>query len=422
VIKLQTLFTLVLVLALGLSAGYRLGKDRIDKVVHSAKTDKKSDEGQLRDRKPLYWYDPMYPGTRFDKPGKSPFMDMELVPRYADDGGDSKTVTIDPAVVQNLGLKTTKARKGRLSIVRDLPANVEFNSYNEARVQPRAEGFVSLAGNLAVGDKIEAGREIAVITVPAWASDQSEYLLLKSQNAPARLLTGAREKLRLGGMPEEMLNEVDKTLKVQTSYKIISPLSGVITELSVYPGMNVDKNSTLVVIQGLDPVWVTAQTPQRYVGLVKGAKLRVSSPAYPERVFEIASQSLLPTANHDARTVPLRLEVLNPDDLLKPGMTATIRLRNTGPESLIIPSQSLIDMGEEKRVIVRLPDGSFLPKLVKTSGLSGSETAISQGLNEGDEVVVSGLFLIDSEANLLGALEHLKGVSGESDSKDISDL
>jgi Cu(I)/Ag(I) efflux system membrane fusion protein len=355
----------------------------------------------------LYWYDPMYPGTHFDQPGKSPFMDMDLIPRYAESAGGQGLV-IDPVQVQNLGVKTTTATKGQLTKVRDVSANVEFNRYQEGRVQPRAEGFVTEITKLAVGDSIEAGQEIARITVPAWASDQSEFLLLKNQRADGKLIGGVREKLRLNGMPEEMLAEVESTGKVQTTLRLLAPVSGVITALDIYPGMNVDKNMTVAVIQGLDPIWVTAEVPESDLALALNGRARVSVAAWPGEVFEVTEQTVLAKASLETRTVPLRLAVPNPDGRLRPGLTATVRLRGSGPEGLIIPTQSLIDLGHEQRVITRLNDGNFLPKKVKVAGSSGEETVVTEGLEENDLVVVSGLFLIDSEANLTGALERMR--------------
>ncbi|MDR1545704.1 MAG: efflux RND transporter periplasmic adaptor subunit [Deltaproteobacteria bacterium] len=361
------------------------------------------------ERQVLYWYDPMYPSVKFDAPGRSPFMDMALVPRYQEQG-DGAGVRIDPAQVQNLGLRTARVKKGRLSFARDLPANVAFNGYQQARIQARAGGFVAAAGGLAPGDRVVAGQILGVVTVPGWASDQSEYLLLKSQKAAGRIIDGVREKLRLGGMPEEMLAEVDRTGRVQTDLKIVTPLDGVLTELDLYPGMNVEPNMTLAVVQGFDPIWVEAEVPERELRLADG-RVRVTVAAWPEQVFEVLSSKLLPKANEETRTVPLRLEVANPEGRLKPGLTATVRLRAQGPEALLIPTQSLIDLGDEKRVIVRAPDGTFVPKAVVVSGSAREETAVSAGLDEDDLVVVSGLFLIDSEANLAGALDRLTAKS-----------
>jgi Cu(I)/Ag(I) efflux system membrane fusion protein len=350
----------------------------------------------------------MYPGTRFEQPGRSPFMDMDLIPRYGDDD-ESNGVRVDPAQAHNLAVRTEKAVMGRLSFSLDIPANLEFNDYQLAKVQPRAEGFVEKTYSLAPGDMIKAGAPIADITVPGWAADQSEYLLLKNQEGNSQLTRGVRERLRLSGMPEAMLKAVDASGRVQTRLTIQAPLSGVITGIDVYPGMNVDKNMTIAVIQGTDPIWAAAQVPEGDIHLLEdGNRLRVSTPAWPEQVFYPLSSTLLPQASPDTRTVVLRLSLDNRQGLLRPGMSASIRLRGSGGQALLIPTQALIDLGEEKRVIVRTPQGRFVPRLVQALRSSREKTAISSGLEEGEEVVVSGLFLIDSEANLQGALERMR--------------
>ncbi len=365
--------------------------------------------GQTVERKILYWYDPMSPNTRFDKPGKSPFMDMDLVPRYADDAADGAGIRIDPTQVQNLGLRTAPVVLDTLSFAQDIPANITFNDYQRAVVQSRAEGFVEKTYSVAVGDHIVQGTPLVDITVPGWASDQSEYLLLKSNRADERILRGVREKLRLSGMPDEMLQEVEKTGKVQTRLTLTAPVGGIITSLEAYKGMNVDKSLTIATIRGIDPVWVTANVPESALHLVDGQRrIRVSVPAFPDIGFQADSHILLPEADAATRTVPLRLSLKNADQRLKPGMTAFIRLRGTGEKALLIPSQALIDMGDEQRVIVRSPDGRFIPKAVTVLRESREKTAIGSGLSEGDEVVVSGLFMIDSEANLRGALDRMR--------------
>ena len=398
-------------LACGAVAGYMLpGKTAPAGASHAAT--QAADAGKnsgAAERKVLYWYDPMYPGTHFEQPGKSPFMDMDLVPRYAgDDEGNG--IRIDPAQVQNLAVRTRKVQRGSLAFSRDITANVVFNDYRMAKVQPRADGFVEKIHSFAVGDAIAQGAPLADITVPAWAADQSEYLLLKSQNASRDILNGVREKMRLTGMPEEMLSAVDKTGKVQTRMTLKAPVSGVVTSLNVYPGMNVSKDMIIAVIEGVDPIWVTANVPESDLHLLMGQnRLRITAQAYPDRIFTANSVTLLPKADQDTRTALLRLDVGNADGLLRPGMTVSIRLRGTGTEALLVPTQSVIDLGDEQRVVIRTPDGSFVPKTVQVLRSSRDETAIASGLEEGEEVVVSGLFLIDSEANLRGALEKMRG-------------
>jgi Cu(I)/Ag(I) efflux system membrane fusion protein len=396
---------MICMLLVGAGLGYLLPRGAPHEATHSGGA---RSEGAPAERKVLYWYDPMYPGTHFDKPGPSPFMDMDLVPRYAEDE-ESAGIRIDPAQTHNLAVRTERVERGKLSFAKNIPANVSFNNYLLAKVQSRAEGFVEKIYALAVGDVVDAGAPLADITVPGWASDQSEYLLLKSQRANAAIVRGVRERMRLSGMPEEMLSAVDSTGKVQTRMTIHAPLGGVISALDVYPGMNIDKNMVIAVIQGTDPIWVTADVPERDLHLVnRGEQMRITLSAWPERVFYTDSFVLLPAADQETRTVPLRLSLNNSEGLLKPGMTAGVRLRGTGPEALLIPTQSLINLGDEQRVIVRADDGSFVPRTVRTLRGSGDKTAVASGVDAGEEVVASGLFLIDSEANLRGALDRMR--------------
>jgi Cu(I)/Ag(I) efflux system membrane fusion protein len=402
-------FPLLLLLS-GSALGYGLailGPDKTNTEHTTHKADGQTGPRHTGERKVLYWYDPMYPGTKFDQPGKSPFMDMDLVPRYAEDDAGTG-IRIEPRQVQNLAVRTEKAQLGRLAFSLEIPANVEFNAYQFAKAQSRADGFVEKTYALAVGDTVAAGQPLVDVTVPAWAADQSEYLLLRGQKAAPDIVRGVRERLRLSGMPESLLKAVDATGRVQTSLTVHAPLNGVITSIDAYPGMNVDKSMTLATIQGINPIWVTADVPERMLHLVGGRRIRVTIPAYPDRAFYAQSITLLPKADQATRTVPLRLSLDNREGLLKPGFTASIRLRGESEEGLLIPTQSLIDLGDEQRVIIRAADGAFVPRRVQVLRGAREKTAVLSGLDEGDDVVVSGLFLIDSEANLRGALERMR--------------
>ncbi|MDR3175763.1 MAG: efflux RND transporter periplasmic adaptor subunit [Desulfovibrio sp.] len=410
--SVKRIFGLAVLAGAAFAAGYflpRAGKPEADgRALAGAERASAEETGE---RKVLYWYDPMYPATHFDKPGKSPFMDMQLIPRYAE-AGEGAGIRIDPAQTENLAVSTVRVERGRLSFNKEIPANIEFNDYRLAKVQPRAEGFVEKHYFLAVGDVVRAGQELADITVPGWASDQSEYLLLKSQKADVRIIQGVRERLRLSGMPEEMLKAVDADGTVQTRMSLLSPIDGVITSFDVYPGMNVGKDMTIATIQGTNPIWIMADVPERYLPMVGRGRIRISVPAYPGRVFYADSFTLLPRADMETRTVPLRISLDNSEGLLRPGMTAAIRLRGSDEESLLIPTFAVIDLGDEQRVIVRTEDGGFAPRRIRIRGESGDMTAVESGLGEGEEIVMRGLFLVDSEANLRGALDRMRRDDG----------
>lgn len=363
-------------------------------------------------RKVLFWYDPMYPNTRFDKPGKSPFMDMDLVAKYADEeAGDASTpgVRIDPVQTQNLGLKTETVRRGALNYAQTFPANVSFNEYQFVIVQARSAGFIDKVYPLTVGDKIKKGTPLIELTIPDWVEAQSEYLLLRETGGTATQVEGILERLRLAGMPEEDIRRLTATRKIQTRFTLKAPIDGVITAFDLRTGMNIAKDNVVAKIQGMDPVWVAAAVPESVAWLIKDAsQFALTVPAWPNKPFTIRKWSILPSLDATTRTLQVRLLVDNPDEALKPGMNAYLKLNTESEPMLLIPSKALIDTGREQRVITVDSDGRFVPKRVSVFHESQGMTAIRSGLTEGEKVVSSGLFLIDSEANISGALDRMR--------------
>ncbi|EOI1350926.1 efflux RND transporter periplasmic adaptor subunit [Citrobacter amalonaticus] len=363
-------------------------------------------------RKVLFWYDPMYPNTRFDKPGKSPFMDMDLVPKYADEESASAAapgVRIDPTQTQNLGVKTEAVRRGPLTFTQTFPANVSYNEYQFVIMQARAAGFVEKVWPLTVGDKVKKGAPLLELTIPDWVEAQSEYLLLKETGGTATQVEGILERLRLAGMPEADIRRLTATRKIQTRFTLTAPIDGVITAFDLRAGMNIAKDNVVAKIQGMDPVWVTAAVPESIAWLIKDASpFSLTVPARPDKSFTFRKWTLLPSADATTRTLQLRLEVDNPDEALKPGMNAYLNLKTQSEPMLLIPSKALIDTGSEQRVITVDGEGRFVPKPVSVFQASQGVTAIRSGLAEGEKVVASGLFLIDSEANISGALDRMR--------------
>ena len=165
-------------------------------------------------RRVLYWYDPMVPSQRFDKPGKSPFMDMELVPKYADEGGDAASVKIDPSIAQNLGMRLAAVSRTDISETIHATGVVRYNERDIAIVQARSGGYVERVARLAPGDVVKAGALIAELLVPQWAAAQQEYLALKAIG-DAELTAAAEARMRLAGMPERLIREVKASGQVQ---------------------------------------------------------------------------------------------------------------------------------------------------------------------------------------------------------------
>ncbi|UYM54411.1 efflux RND transporter periplasmic adaptor subunit [Leclercia adecarboxylata] len=363
-------------------------------------------------RQVLFWYDPMYPNTRFDKPGKSPFMDMDLVAKYADEeGGETPApgIRIDPAQTQNLGVKVESVRQGPLQYQRTFPANVSYNEYQFAILQARSAGFIEKVYPLTVGDKVRKGMPLVDMTIPDWVEAQSEYLLLQETGGTGTQTEGILERLRLAGMPDEAVRRLISSRKIQTRFTLKAPIDGVITAFDLRSGMNIAKDNVVAKIQGMDPVWITASVPESIAWLINDtSQFTFSVPAWPDKTLSVKKWSLLPSVDAATRTLQLRLEVDNPDETLKPGMNAWLKLNSQSQPMLLIPSTALIDSGDEQRVITVNSEGRFVPKLVEVFHESQGITAIRTGLTEGEKVVSSGLFLIDSEANITGALERMR--------------
>ncbi len=363
------------------------------------------------DRKVLYWYDPMFPQQRFDKPGKSPFMDMQLVPRYAGEGGES-TVSISPRVVQNLGIRTAEARPGSLAPKLTAVGNVDWNERSVVVVQPRAGGFIEKLHVRAPLDAVREGDALVEILFPEWAAAQEEFLLLRRLAMPdgQGLRDAARQRLVLLGMSEEQIATAEREGRAQARVTLRAPVSGVIAELGAREGMTVSAGATLFRIAGIGTVWVVAEVPEAQAGmLVPGERAEVRVPAYPDDVFTGRVNAILPEVNAATRTVRARIEVANPAGKLKPGMYATLTLSPRAREGLLVPSEAVIRTGERSVVILALADGRFRAADVEVGMESGGEAEIRKGLKAGDKVVVSGQFLIDSEANLRSTLSRLEG-------------
>lgn len=305
-------------------------------------------------------------------------------------------------------MKTGKVSKGHLQYAQTIPANVSFNDYQFVIAQARADGFIEKVYLLTIGDKVKKGTPLIDITIPDWVEAQSEYLLLSGTGGTPVQVKGILECLRLAGMPEEDIQRLRSSRTIQTRFTIRAPISGVNTAFDLRTGMNISKDKVVAQIQGMDPVWISAPVPESIVYLLKDtSQFAISVPAYPDTAFNIEKWSILPSVDPTPRTLQIRLQVSNPDELLKPGMNAYLKLKTQSAEMLLIPSQAVIDTGKEQHVITVDGEGRFVPKAIKILHESQNQTGIASGLTEGESVVVNGLFLIDSEANISGALERM---------------
>ena len=358
--------------------------------------------GQEGARHALYWYDPMVPTQHFATPGKSPFMDMQLVPKYANAAPGDVGVRVDPAKTQALGVRLATVERGALPNGMSVTGVIGFNERDVAVVQARAAGFVQRVYGRAPGDTLAAGAPLADLLIPEWAGAQGEYLAVRS-TGDASLIAAARQRLALLGMPPSLISAVERSGRPSNVITIATPNAGVIKTLGVRTGMAVTAGQTLVEVNGLSRVWLNAAVPEGLAGQVQlGQSATANLAAYPGEAFNGRVTAILPQIEAASRTLTARIELPNPGGRLKPGMFATVRFGRATQAALLVPSEAVIRTGRRALVMLAKPGGRYTPAEVKTGREADGRTEVLAGLSEGEKVVASGQFLLDSEASLSG--------------------
>lgn len=359
-----------------------------------------------------YWYDPMVPEQRFDKPGKSPFMDMQLVPKYTNAGSDGEEggVAISSQTRQNLGIRLAQVESKRFGESFSAIGRIEPDQRRFYDVQTRIPGFVERLLVRAVGDSVSKGQKVAEIYAPELLAAQQEYLALRqlsSVDGDGVLRDASRNRLKLLGMSRGEIAAITMSGKSRTRFGVYAPASGVLTELGVREGGQLMAGSSLIQIADLSQVWLIAEVPERDVARLKlGVAVDVQLQSFPGEVLKGKVDHLHPTLVDASRTLRVRIELPNKGNRLHPGMYANVEFSGEAREALSVPTESVIATGTRKVVIVKSETG-YRPVEVTTGQERDRYTEVLNGLAEGEEVVVSGQFLIDSEASLSGVLTRL---------------
>lgn len=361
------------------------------------------------ERKVLYWYDPMVPGQRFDKPGRSPFMDMDLVPRYADEEDAPAGVGISAAQQQNLGMKTARVARRQLAQPFTAFATIAADERSVTVLSAPAAGVVTKLYVRAPLQQVKAGEALAQLWIPQWTQAQQEYLAVRALG-DAALSAAARERLKLQFMPEEVIRALERSGKPQTSLLLRAQQAGYVAKLDVREGAQVAAMTALFEMARLDPVWLVVDYPQSQAqALSVGSEMVATSESFPGMRFHGRVSELLPQMDIATRTLKARILVDNPQQQLKPGMFLTVSRAQSaaGEPVLAVPEEAVIDTGNSKRLLLASGNGYFQPVNVETGLTAQGWTEIRSGVQEGDEVVTSGQFLIDSEASLRSVLPEV---------------
>lgn len=363
------------------------------------------------EKSPLYWHDPMVPGPKFDKPGKSPFMDMQLVPVYADEGGADGGVTISARTQQNLGVRTAEVSMGALAPEIQTVGNVAWNERDTAIVPARATGYIEKLYVRATLDPVRKGQPLAEIYAPEWVAVQEEFLAIRHMRAEAlggganiqnSLLDAALQRMRLAGMTDEQIRKVQAVGLVQPRIIVSAPLNGVLAELNVREGSAVNVGMPIARVSGLSTVWINAALPE-----AQASQLPAGTPVEARTAAGFTAQgrvnAVLPDVNAATRTLTVRVEMDNARRQLVPGMFATLNFKPAAHKDvLLIPSEAVIATGTRTIVMAARENGQFTPVEVEIGAESNGRTEIRKGLVAGERVVLSGQFLVDSEASLKG--------------------
>lgn len=360
-------------------------------------------------RRVLYWYDPMVPQEHYPGPGKSS-MNMDLQPKYADEGAQGGGVAVSPTVVQNLGIRMAKVEMRDISPILRSVGHVDYDQRLITQVQTLTPGFVEGLSVRAEGEPIGTGRVIAQVYSPELLAAQNEYraLLASRSITSANLRQAARSRLLLLGAPASLVTRLDHGGPPQRTYSVVARQSGVVTTIGARPGAQVTPGQSIVTIQGLGQMLVIADVPEAQLGNVHvGQPAEISFPAYPADIRRGTVDYIFPSLVAQSRTAQVRITLPNPGGRLKQGMFANVTLHGTGGTALVVPSEAVIDTGRRQVVVVKR-GGSFIPQEVKTGHDFDQWTEIVGGLQPGEEVVASGQFLIDSEASLQGFLSRLQ--------------
>jgi membrane fusion protein, copper/silver efflux system len=364
-------------------------------------------------RKVLYWYDPMMPGKKFDRPGKSPFMDMELVPKFADDTdggtpGGKPVMGINAETVQKMGVRIEKVAKSTLDGGLRATGIVSENERTRRNIFSQIEGRVDELNASAQGDEVKKGDMFYTLYSPELLALQNDYLAA-SKAGEKTLAAAAARRMLLLGVDDRVVATLAKTGRAYDSVPFYIPADGILQQLDIRKGSYVKANDAVARIEDLSTVWVVAAIPEQDLGrMTEGdqAKVAVSGSL---RELEATVDYIYPTIMPETRTGRVRLVVENPDRLLRPAAYATVTFNTGARETLTAPSSAILRDSSGEHVIVSLGDGRFQARKVKTGLAAEGRTEILGGLSAGEDVVTSGQFLIDSESSLRESLQKLSG-------------
>jgi len=412
--------TVLIALAIGVGSGYWLASGNITQTMDSKPDD-------ITTRKPLFYRNPMNPGVTSPVPAKDE-MGMDYIPVYADNANrddPAGTVKIDPVTVQNIGVRTTIVEQRVLSRLIRAVGRVEFNEERLTRLHPKTQGWIEKVQVGKTGSAVKKNDILLSIYSPQLVSSQEEYLLaLKNKQVLASspfeeirqgaidLAKTAYERLQLFDVPEHQILELEQSKKTKKYIHIHSPYDGIVMKIGVREGQYVTPKTELYMLADLSRVWVYVDIYEYELPWVNiGDRVEMKLAGVAGKMFSGRIGFIYPYAESKTRTVKVRLEFDNSKLLLKPDMFADVTIHaGRQVDAIVVPSQAVVRSGNKEQVFVVRGPGKFEPREVKLGISSGGVIQVLQGVKVGEEVVVSALFLIDSESKLREATAKMMEV------------
>ena len=349
----------------------------------------------------------MDPAYRRDEPGKSP-MGMDLIPVYENAGDGGSDVTISPAVVQNLGVRTEPVRTSDLSRIIDTVGYVDFDESKVSHVHLRVSGWLEKLTVKSAGEPVKKGQRLFNLYSPDLVNAQQEFLrALKSGNTG--LINASKERLSALGISRGEISRLERKRKVRQTIAIYASQNGVVSDLPVRDGMYVKPAMKVMTLADLSSVWLIAEVFERQADAVAtGDKAEATLPYLPGKTWRGKVEYIYPSLDPKTRALRVRLRFDNPGESLKPNMYAQVKLYASPKKSVMsIPLEALIRTGDKDRVIVEVGEGKFDACEVLAGIESGDRIEIIEGLKPTDKVVTSGQFLLDSEASLKASFTRM---------------
>ncbi|MDO6548207.1 efflux RND transporter periplasmic adaptor subunit [Pseudoalteromonas carrageenovora] len=357
-------------------------------------------EQQHASKEPLYWVAPMDSNYKRDEPGLSP-MGMDLIPVYKDDANSSPgTVTISPEVVNNLGVRTSKVQLKTLQSDINTVGYVQYNQDQLIHIHPRVEGWLETLFVKAQGAQVKAGEPLYTLYSPQLVNAQEEFLLAVNRNNTV-LIRAAKARLESLNVSDGFIQRLQNNKKVMQNITFYARESGVVDELNVREGFFVKPGTSMMSIAQLDEVWVEAEVFERQAAQVSvGLPVTMILDYLKGEKWQGKVDYIYPALDAKNRTLRVRLRFNNKDHRLKPNMFAQVSIHSSASEAhLTVPKEAVIRTQHQNRVVIAKGEGRYKSVQVDVGHINSTEAVILSGVLEGDTVVTSAQFLIDSESS-----------------------